>query len=334
MLWLLIKFFSALPLGFAMRVGRACGFVWYHLVRFRRAEALGNVSRSLPAAPAASVVRKCFEHLAMFCVEALRLPSLSAEDALDLVEIEGVEHVESALRSGKGVVALTAHVGPIHVALCALGMRGYPIHAVTKRLSPESVDSHWSRVLVRCGVGRIEVRGSGHDLKSNALLAQEILGKLKSKECVIFLSDQHMTHRLGGIVSTFFGQLASTTAAPLRFARASGATIICVHAHRTDSEGHLRVVFDPPFELEAPHAARADNERHNVERLNRTIEGWIRKDPDNWIWIYRRWKIRIKPWKWEIPPSLQHLVDPKDRRYRGRMRRGRTRPKGTPQSRR
>lgn len=332
MLWLLSKLFSALPLGFAMRVGRAFGFVWYHLVRFRRAEALGNVSRSLPDAEASSVVRKCYDHLAMFCVEALRLPGLSAKDAEHLVEIEGVEHFESALRSGKGVVAITAHVGPIHVALCALGMRGYPIHAITKRLRPESIDSHWSGVLARCGVGRIDIRKS-QDFKSNALLAQKILGKLKSKECVIFLSDQHMTHRLGGIASTFFGQLASTSAAPMGFARASGATIICVHAHRTDPDGHLRVVFEP-FELEAPHAARADNERHNVERLNRIIEGWIRKDPDNWIWTHRRWRIRIKPWKWEIPPSLQHLVDPKAARYRGRMRRGRTRPKATPQSRR
>jgi len=106
------------------------------------------------------------------------------------------------------------------------------------------------------------------------------------------------------IVCEFFGGLAATSPAPARFALETGATIIACHIERADDAGHHILKIEPPFVLETPYQDFDANVRHNTERLNRMIEGWIRAVPEQWLWLHRRWKVDDDPTGWEIPPAL------------------------------
>ena len=88
----------------------------------------------------------------------------------------------------------------------------------------------------------------------------------------------------------------------------TGAPILPAVIIRQGNTGRHRLRIEPEFVLETPHADLDDNIRHNTERLNRIIEGWIREAPEQWLWAHRRWKVQDDPSGWHIPESLQRLI--------------------------
>ena len=60
-----------------------------------------------------------------------------------------------------------------------------------------------------------------------------------------------------------------------------------------------------PFEMEVPHTDLEANIRHNTQRLNDVIEGWVREDPSQWLWLHKRWKVDDDPTGWDIPEELR-----------------------------
>lgn len=297
----LSRLFCAMPLRWALAIARAVAFVWYHLLPIRRGVARANVARALPdLSPKAQrhIVRQCFAHLAMYGVEGLRLPLLTRARSEALLQIEGLEHMEALLARGKGVVAVTAHLGNFDLLACSLSVRGYPINAIVKDIHWKQGQKLWSAVRTASGLRAIAPRRSKEAIKA-ALARNEVVG---------FAVDQHMAaHR--AIVCAFFGQLASTSPAPVRFALETGAAIITLVTFRQDNHGHHIAFVEPEFVLELPYEDLDANIRHNTERLNRKVETWIRTRPDQWLWLHKRWKVHDQPDGWDIPASLRALQE-------------------------
>lgn len=299
---LLSRIFCALPLAWALTLGRAFGLLWYYVLPIRRGVALRNVRAALgaklPPREQRAVVRRCMQHLGMFGVESLRLPLLTPELSASLVERRGFEHLEAARAAGRGVVVVTAHLGNFDLLACAHAIRGVPLHVIYKHIHWKAAHDFWFHERRRCGVSVIEPRGS----------ERHILKALRAGEVVAFIIDQHMPpHR--GIVCSFFGRLASTTPAPILFAMKTGAVIVPAVIYRAGSEGqHVSECF-PPIELEAPHADRHANVHHNTERLNRWLEAQVSRYPEQWLWQHRRWKVHERPEGWEVPAQLRPLLE-------------------------
>jgi KDO2-lipid IV(A) lauroyltransferase len=290
-----------LPLETALRWARAVAWVWYYLLPLRRGVALANVRRVFPeAAPARQrqIVRRCMEGLCMHVVEGLRLPILTPELSRELVDGTGMQtHMDPLLARGKGVIAVTAHIGNFELIACSQTVLGYKVNAVVKDIHWKPAQAFWNQVREATRFGALPPRRSKE-------LIREILGR---NEIVAFAVDQHMAkHR--AIVCEFFGQLASTTPAPVRFAMETGAAILPAFIVRTDDAGHHRMIFEPELVLETPYASTEANIRHNTERLNRILEGWIRAYPEQWLWLHKRWKVQDRPQGWDVPAPLRHLV--------------------------
>ena len=302
MLTLLSRFFRALPLPWALAVARAVAWVWYYLIPLRRRVAHANVKRALGTrlTPAAQrrVVRRCFANLCMYAVEGLRMPLLTRALSEELVETIGMHHMDALLARGKGIVGVTAHLGNFDLLGTSQAVRGYPINAILKDIHWAPAQKLWDEVRTATGLKRIAPRRSKEDVKA----------ALARNEVVAFLVDQHMAP-FRSIVCTFFGQLASTSPAPVRFALETGAPMITAVTYRQDNGGHHIVIMEPEFILEMPYANQEANIRHNTERLNRKIEGWICDRPEQWLWLHKRWKVHDAPAGWDIPPDLQHLVE-------------------------
>src|SRR5207249_25481 len=90
----------------------------------------------------------------------------------------------------------------------------------------------------------------------------------------------------------FFGRLASTTPALSMAARRSGAPVVVAIAAREN--GKLRMFVEGPFAVPSTSDKRADLVEHTAQ-VTATIEKYIRRYPDQWLWLHRRWKVRPPP---------------------------------------
>lgn len=299
--WILKRislFLQALPLSWALRIGRAIGLFWHDILPIRRQIARRNVERvfGTELSPRAQrrIVRRCFENLGMFGVEVFRLPHLTQAQSEMLVERRNWQILEEALQRGKGLIVVTAHMGNYDLAACSQAIRGVPINAIIKPIHWAPAHRFIFGTRERTGLKLIASRGSKDDIRA----------ALQRGEIVVFIVDQHMLPHQG-IVCEFFGQLASTTPAPTRFALETGAPIIPLWIYRKGHGGAHVLSIEPELVLETPYEDRDANLRHNTERLNRRVESWIRQHPEQWLWLHRRWKVQDNPEGWNIPESLR-----------------------------
>lgn len=297
---LISAFLQALPLSWALGIGRAIGLFWHDVIPIRRLVARRNVARvfgtELSLRAQHRLVRRCFENICMLAVEAFRVPGLTFAQSERLVERRNWQALEAALQRGKGAIVVTGHLGNFYLAACAQAIRGVPINAIVKTL-------HWAPAQrfvfgdrERTGLKLIASRGSRDDIRA----------ALRRGEIVVFIVDQHMRPH-HGIVCEFFGQLASTTPAPARFALETGAPIVPLWTYRKGRSGSHVLCIEPELVMETPYDDQDANLRHNTERLNRLVESWIRQQPDQWLWLHQRWKVQDNPEGWSIPAPLGTL---------------------------
>ncbi len=289
-----------------MALARLLAWVWYHLIPLRRATARRNVERvfgpSLSAQRKRHIVRQSFTNLCYYGMEGLRMPALTRSRAAELVQGEAMQVIAQALKRGKGVVGVTAHLGNFDLLGTSQAVRGFPIHAIVKDISWRAGHDFMQAVRQATGLGCVAPRKS----------RGKIVELLAKNQVVAFLIDQHLPpHR--AMVCEFFGQLAATTPFPVRVAFETGAPIVPVFMVRLPEPGKHRIIAEPEFVLETPFDCLEANIRHNTERLNRLLEGWVRAYPEQWLWQHKRWKVHDKPGGWHIPTELQHLVQPERR---------------------
>lgn len=285
MILLLSRLLRALPLAWAMAIARGLSLVWYYLIPVRRRVARDNVARiygqRLSAARQRQIVRGSFANACMYAVESLRMPGLTPALSTQLVRRHNMATIDGLLARGRGLIAVTAHIGNFDLCGTAQAVRGYPLHAIVK-------DVHWppaqrfvAAVRAATGMGTLPPRGA----------RAQILQLLAANQIVAFVIDQHMAaHR--AIDCTFMGLRAATTPAPVRFALATGAPVVPVVLVRDPRDGYHHLIVEDEFQLEAPYAAAAANVQHNTQRLNEIVARWVHTWPEQWLWLHRRWKLQ------------------------------------------
>ncbi|MEM6734122.1 MAG: hypothetical protein AAF658_21345, partial [Myxococcota bacterium] len=104
MLNLLSKLACLLPERVAFALGRGAGWLWYYMLPIRRGVALKNIERALgdelSPAERRRTIRRCFQHQALFGIEALRFSLMNARESERLVERRGYEHMQAAIDAG------------------------------------------------------------------------------------------------------------------------------------------------------------------------------------------------------------------------------------------
>jgi KDO2-lipid IV(A) lauroyltransferase len=279
-----------LPLETALRLARGVAWLWFWVVPVRKSVAMVNVRRALGEGhDPGHIVLGCMKTLTMFAVEALRLPGLTRAKADELVEVRGQEILDNALAAGKGVIVVTAHMGNFDLLGCVHALRGQPANIVYKNIGWRAAHDFFFQARRNAGVTVIPPKGS----------ERQILRALRSNQIVGFVIDQHMPkHR--GIVCTFFGRYASTTPAPALFALKTGAVVVPALIRRVGNSGHHVSEFYPPMVMDEPHADRTANLRHNMQKMNDWLEAEVRKTPEQWLWLHKRWKVDENPAGWDL----------------------------------
>jgi KDO2-lipid IV(A) lauroyltransferase len=279
----LLGFFGILPRRAADVAARVLAWLGFHFARRQRRAGLQNLRLTFPELSEQEreqILRGCFRNLGRLLVEFSRFPQLHKSNISDLVIQDGLENYLAALRRGNGVICLTAHLGAWELSSFAHSIFGYPMKFIVRQIDNPRVESLISRYRSLGGNMPIHRRNAG----------RKLIRALRNNETVGILFDQNTT-RSEGVFVDFMGIPAATTPAVATLALRTGAAVVPGFLIWDDSIRKHRLRFDPPLELKATDNPEQDI-LDNTKLFNQVLEKYIRKYPDQWLWIHRRWKTR------------------------------------------
>lgn len=277
-----LRFLGALPRGIARLVCEVIAAGSYYIWPRLRQVGLFNMRLALPDWSERERRRALFQTFRGFgrmMADFASFPHLNRNNIGDLMVYDGFEHYARAQERGKGVIFLTAHFGNWELSSFAHSLHGHTINFTVRPMDNPLLDGMITRY--RCLSG-------GRPIDKNDF-ARPALQALKRGEAVGVLMDTNMLSG-EGIFVPFFGRLACTTSAPARLARKTGAALVLGLTLWDSKLGKYRLRFEP---VEWIPAADAEDEiRINTANFTRLIEECIRRHPDQWFWVHRRWKTR------------------------------------------
>ncbi len=267
----------------ARRVADLMALLGFHLAKRQRLAGFRNLQLALPDLKFAErerILRGCFRNLGRLLVEFSHFPDLTKANIADFVVHDGLENYLDALGRGRGVIFMTAHLGAWELSSFAHALYGYPLKFVVRPIDNRRVEeliSHYRTL-------------SGNEPIRRKSAARDILAALRRNEAVGILFDQNTT-RNEGVFADFFGIPAATTPAIATFALRTGAAVVPGFLVWDETVGKHRLRLDPPVELINTGDPSRDVPE-NTRIFNRILEGYVRRYPDQWLWIHRRWKTR------------------------------------------
>lgn len=264
------------------------GKLFYYLVPFRRKLVLENLRRVFAATVSESEIIRLaqayYAHYIRFLMEFLKLPFMSAARRQSWIRVENIELAIRAHGQGKGVLLLTGHFGNWEVSTVA-GIRQFPqyrnlFYFVRRPLQPQWLNDFITRRFQRFGLGSLGKRGS----------LDQILDLLAGGAIIVYVFDQHAGRR-DGVVVDFFGHPAGTFKSLALLAMETGAPVIPSSSWREPDGTHVLRFEEPLPLIECEDVGEAI--RRNTQSYNAALERMLLRHPEQWIWMHRRWKVKV-----------------------------------------
>lgn len=281
LIWPIVKVLGLLPRPLARRIAVAVGALFYLLAPRLRRVAHRNLKMAMPALSPAErrrIVRGVFRNLSRMLAEFADFPRYTRDNVSRVIVYDGFENYAAAAERGRGVLLLTGHLGAWELGAFAQSVYGYPLNVVIRALDNPYLNDLVNRYRALAGNRIIEKRD----------FLRGILEALKNNEAVGILMDQNSSPAEGVFVD-FFGVPASTSTGMAKIALRTGAAVAPAFALWEKDKYRLR--FDPPLELVSTGDAERDIAA-NTQLFTRVLEDYVRRYPDQWLWIHRRWKTR------------------------------------------
>lgn len=281
--WLCVKAVGLLPRPLARAKGITLGLLVYLLHGRLRRIGMRNLSRAFPEMPLRErrrILRGEYISLGRQLAEVCLFPRYTRENVKQVVIYEGFENYERAFARRKGVLFLTAHLGGWELSAFAHSLQGHPLSIVMRSLDNPRVDRLIQSYRTMHGNRTVDkddfVRG--------------LLAAMRKGEVVGILMDTNMTPPQGVFVD-FFGIPAYTASGLARIALRTDAAVIPTFTIWDSKLRKYILRFDPEVEL----VRTGDDSRDivaNTAKFTKIIEDYVRRYPDQWLWVHRRWKTR------------------------------------------
>jgi KDO2-lipid IV(A) lauroyltransferase len=272
----------ALPASTRDALARLVGRLAYTL-RIRRRVALENLAHAFPEWSEAE--RRRIALGAYITMARVVLESIDPKDHVEpeweepQVHGEGWEALKASVARGQGTLLVTAHFGNWERTGKMLLRRGIPLNALVRplkgALNNRIVDNR-----LTAGGGLIYPKGA----------IRQTLGALKRGESILMLLDQALPAKAAVFVP-FFGRLASTTPTLAVTALRTGAPVFVVMGVRDESGRRMRLEVEGPL---PPPEGVSEEEALTAytAAVTAVLEKYIRRYPDQWLWLHRRWKVK------------------------------------------
>ncbi len=281
----LIRLLSVLPVTTASRLGGAVARSIGPMLAVSRKVGDANLRLAMPELSGPErqrIIRQVWENLGQTIAELVRLKAMReipAGHSGPGYELEGWnEHVAPLLMPGKPVIFFTGHIGNWEVMPLIADAQGLDFGFMYRAASNHLVDEMLG-----------QLRQAGYKNKvymfpKGAMGARAAYAHMRHGGALGLLVDQKLDT---GLAVPFFGKTAMTMDALASFALKFCCPVFPIHARRL-GPARLHVVCDPPLALPSTGDKQADA-LALTSQMNRIVEGWVREQPGDWLWLHRRW---------------------------------------------
>jgi KDO2-lipid IV(A) lauroyltransferase len=280
LIWLTrsIRFFARLvPYWIGVWAGGTIGFIAYYLLRRERTRTIAHLSQVFADKDRAWVrrtARRCFVHLGKALLETMLM---TPRRLSQVVEIKGEENLRTALARGKGVIYVTGHIGSWELMADVISAI-HPLSVIAAPIEPEQVND--MIVELRAGMGVRTI------LRSRPGAAKELIRAFRENRVLGILIDQDTDVESAFV--DFMGKPARTPTAAASMAIKFGAPVVFGYIQRR-KDGRHTVMIEGPL-----HLATTDDRGKDIiiatAMLTKKIEDVIQKNPEQWVWMHRRWR--------------------------------------------
>lgn len=274
---------GALPLETSMRFGKSVGKFFAKRFPKLQKTARHNLEIALPELSDEEkdkIVHGTFESLGRHLGFVSHFKKFQHKDIRNLVELVGREHFDKAHEKGKGVLFFTGHFGSWEVFNLLPPAFGFDMNILVRRIDNPLVENFVDKMRTRFGSVTLDKTKS----------ARTMFRVLKKGQLLGILADLNVQEKEGVFVD-FFGVPASTTTSIAKLALATNAAILPAFAVWEEEQKKYVVYLEPPIEY-----AAGDNSDENIreitQKITSTVEKYVRKYPEQWLWIHKRWNTR------------------------------------------
>jgi Kdo2-lipid IVA lauroyltransferase/acyltransferase len=281
--WLLVRGIGILPRPIARSLAIALGWLVYLLHGRLRRVGMRNLELAFPEknkSERRKILRGAFTSLGRQLAEVCLFPRYTRENVSQIIVYDGFENYERAHGRGKGVLYLTAHLGAWELSAFAHSLQGHPLHIVMRGLDNPYLDALIQRYRTMHGNSVVD--------KDN--FVRGLLAAMKAGETVGILMDTNMTPPQGVFVD-FFRIPACTASGLARIALRTDAAVVPGFTLWDPVLRKYRLRFEAAVKLIRTQDEEADVIA-NTALFTSIIEDYVRRYPDQWLWVHRRWKTR------------------------------------------
>ena len=283
LVFVLVRGLGALPRRWARAAGACLGALAFVLTGRLRRTGERNLQLAYPAHDDAwrkRLLRQLYRNLGLQLAEFCVMSRYTAENTRSLVRYAGLEHYLAAREKGRGVLVITGHLGLWELSSFYHSLMGYPMSMVIRRLDNPLVDRLVNGI--RCLHGNTVLHKDD--------FARGLLGAMRRGETVGILMDTNMTPPQGVFVD-FFGVPACTASGLARVAMRTEAAMLPGFLTWREEEKKYVLEFGEPLKL--VHTGNDEQDIvANTQICTTAIEAWVRRFPEQWLWVHRRWKTR------------------------------------------
>jgi KDO2-lipid IV(A) lauroyltransferase len=230
----------------------------------------------IPRKEASLIVKGAYRNFGKSTAEFIRIPVM-AHKLDEIVTVNGEENLREAYEAGKGVFIVTGHIGNWEYAGAWCAQHGYPMNG----LGTDQRDERITNLIMELrNAGGMKALGKASDLKA-------MIRALQAGEIIAVPVDQEA--KKAGIVSPFLGYPASTPIGMAKLADKLGCAVVPAYCVRWLDTHKLELHFLPALKGREGKPYGKDLQS-SIDDCNEVISEWIRKYPDQWMWMYPRWE--------------------------------------------
>jgi len=273
---------GVLPERMAVGAGKLLGRAFWLLSPFRRRVARRNIELAMPGersrAEVNRLVREVFVYIGLAAVESLwSRKHVTKENIVERFAVDGVDATAAAVAAG-GAMAFTPHLGNWELFGGCMAARLGGISALARPTNNPLVERYTTRLRERMGIDVLSTRDG----------VRPMIAALRAHRPLAILIDQHVNRAF--VPVTFFGRPAATTAVVASLALRMNVPVFAAYSLREGHSFRHHGYLEGPLELVRTGDADADV-KANTQRFNDRLEEIVRRNPEQWLWTHRRWKL-------------------------------------------
>jgi KDO2-lipid IV(A) lauroyltransferase len=264
----------------AGKLGSALGGVVWRCAGYRRGVCLENLTRAFPGKPPSeidAIACGAYRGYGRALMEMLWSGGADEEELRSTMTLENPQVPLGALERGKGLILLSGHFGAWEFIVTAMSLRlGRPVVAIAQPQRNRWIDAVITANRNRFGSGTVTMHRS----------VREVMALLRAGKIVGMLGDQSGPKE--SLFIEFFGRPAATHRGAAAFSLKYDAPLVMFFFIR-QADGTYRAVYE-----EVDRGGLTGSSEENIVELTRRhtaiLERYIRKYPDHWLWMHKRWK--------------------------------------------